>query len=105
MSKNLGDFGFHCNRSIAIPMDERRRLFVPYSCQYKSNNRPKGVHSEDFSGIKTRELGTEKKPPAVLVQTEEILKKMTAIFKEHEWAFQLIWRRVSYRILRIWKFY
>ena len=40
-----------------------------------------------FDGKKTARLGTEKRPAAVHVQTEERLKAVSSIFEENGWKF------------------
>lgn len=40
-----------------------------------------------FDGKKTARLGTEKRPAAVHVQTEERLKEVSSIFEENGWKF------------------
>ena len=40
-----------------------------------------------FDGKKTARLGTEKRPAAVNVQTEERLKEVSSIFEENGWKF------------------
>jgi SWIM/SEC-C metal-binding protein len=42
-----------------------------------------------FSGEKTAKLGTKKNPAKVNVQTEERLKAVTAMFKEHGWHYTI----------------
>jgi SWIM/SEC-C metal-binding protein len=42
-----------------------------------------------FDGKKEGKLGTERKPAAVRVQTEERLKEVAAIFEEHGWEYTI----------------
>ena len=42
-----------------------------------------------FNGQKAARLGTEKKPAAVTVQTEERLKEVTSIFEEKGWKYTI----------------
>ena len=42
-----------------------------------------------FNGQKAAKLGTEKKPAAVNVQTEERLKEVASIFEKNGWKFKI----------------
>ena len=44
-------------------------------------------HNRGFEGKKTAKLGTEKNPASIVVQTEERLQELTAIFQENNWVF------------------
>jgi hypothetical protein len=42
-----------------------------------------------FDGIKKTKLGTEKRPAAVTVQTEERLKEVASILEEKGWKYTI----------------
>ena len=43
----------------------------------------------EFNGQRTAKLGTEHRPAAVSVQTEERLKEVAAVFEENGWQYKV----------------
>ena len=45
--------------------------------------------SKIYDGEKTARLGTDKNPAAVMVQTEERVKELEAVFEENGWKYTI----------------